>query len=178
MGLMQTDRNLQQAENGVLRTFLRVILASGLAAFSAPALAQGDPAPPLGCTGTPSATWVTVIAEELRSGDGLLAMTLYADDSRRFLVKHGSLSVGRVKVQPGGTTRGCVFLPAPGVYAIALYHDENGDTKFNRSMIGLPQEGWGFTNNPPTLMGLPSFSSVRLNVPHTGLVTRIKMKYP
>ncbi len=162
----------------MLRATVGAVFALGLALLATPALAQGDPTPPPGCTGTPSATWVTVIAENLRSDDGLLAMTLYADDSHRFLVKHGSLSVGRVKVQPGGTTRGCIFLPGPGVYAIALYHDENGDTKFNRSMIGLPQEGWGFTNNPPTLMGLPSFSSVRLNIPHTGLVTRIKMKYP
>jgi uncharacterized protein (DUF2141 family) len=162
----------------MLRKLTKAIVAGGLALFAAPALAQGEPTPPAGCTGTPSATWITVIAENLRSGDGLLAMTLYADDSRRFLVKRGSLSVGRVKVQPGGTTRGCIFLPAPGVYAIALYHDENGDTSFNRSGIGLPKEGWGFTNNPPTLMGLPSFSSVRLTIQRTGLVTRIKMKYP
>lgn len=175
---MQIDHHLGQATSGLLRATARALLASGLAILAAPALAQGDPAPPAGCTGTPSSTWVTVIAEDLRSDDGLLAMTLYADDSRRFLVKRGSLSVGRVKVQAGGTTRGCIFLPAPGVYAIALYHDENGDTKFNRSMIGLPVEGWGFTNNPPTLMGLPSFSSVRLNITRTGLVTRIKMKYP
>jgi uncharacterized protein (DUF2141 family) len=175
---MRTDPHFGQTKAGALRRFSAAIVASGLALLSAPALAQGEPTPPPGCTGTPTATWVTVIAEDLRSGDGLLAMTLYADDSRRFLVKHGALSVGRVKVQAGGATRGCIFLPAPGIYAIALYHDENGDTKFNRSMLGLPQEGWGFTNNPPTLMGLPSFSSVRLNVARTGLVTRIKMKYP
>ena len=173
-------RNMPLKSNNMteIRTLSRAFLAAGLALLAAPALAQGDPAPPPGCTGTPTATWVTVIAENLRSGDGQLAMTLYADDSRRFLVKHGALSVGRVKVQAGATTRGCIFLPEPGVYAIALYHDENGDMKFNRSGIGLPQEGWGFTNNPATLMGLPSFSSVRLNVPRTGLVTRIKMKYP
>ena len=136
-----------------------------------------DPAPPAGCTGTPSDTWITVVADGMRNGNGLLAITLYADNSKKFLVKHGSLYVGRVKAQ-AGTTRGCIFVPKPGVYALALYHDENANQVIDRSMIGLPEEGWGFSNNPPTLMGLPAFSSVRLHVARTGLVTRVHMKYP
>jgi uncharacterized protein (DUF2141 family) len=158
-----------------ISTTLRAALALSLgAAFAQPALAQGAPA---GCTGTPSQTWVTVVAEGLRNGSGQLAITLYADDSKRFLVKKGSLYVGRVDAS-AGSTRGCIFVPKPGVYAIALYHDENGNTKFDRSGLGLPTEGFGFSNNPATIMSLPSFSSVRLNIPKAGLVTRIKMKYP
>jgi len=145
-------------------------------AFAGPAQAEGLP-PPAGCTGTPSDTWITVIADGMRNGDGLLAITLYADNSKKFLVKHGSLYVGRVKAQ-AGTTRGCIFVPRPGVYALALYHDENANQVIDRSMIGLPEEGWGFSNNPPTLMGLPAFSSVRLHVSRSGLVTRVHMKYP
>lgn len=156
-------------------TTLRAAAALSLsAAFAQPAMAQGAPA---GCTGTPSQTWVTVIAEGLRNGDGLLAITLYADDSKKFLVKKGSLYVGRVPAT-AGTTRGCIFVPKPGVYAIALYHDENANQKIDRSGLGLPTEGFGFTNNPTTIMSLPSFSSVRLNIPKAGLVTRIRMKYP
>lgn len=134
-------------------------------------------AAPSGCTGTPSNHWVTVIADGLRSGNGKLAITLYADNSKRFLAKKGSLYVGFVDASVG-TTRGCIFVPSPGVYAIALYHDENANGKIDRSGIGLPTEGFGFTNNPATLMSLPSFSSVRLNIPKAGLVTRIHMKYP
>ena len=47
-----------------------------------------------------------------------------------------------------------------------------------RTVIGLPAEGYGFSNNPGTFAGLPSFRSVRLNVPRSGLNTRIQMKYP
>ncbi len=156
-------------------TTLRAAAALSLsAAFAQPAMAQGAPA---GCTGTPSQTWVTVIAEGFRNGDGLLAITLYADDSKKFLVKKGSLYVGRVPAT-AGTTRGCIFVPKPGVYAIALYHDENANQKIDRSGLGLPTEGFGFSNNPTTIMSLPSFSSVRLNIPKAGLVTRIRMKYP
>ena len=120
---------------------------------------------------------VSVVAEGLKNGDGLLAVTLYADDSSKFLVKRGSLYVGRVNAQ-AGTTRACIFVPRPGVYALALYHDENGNRSFDRTGVGFPAEGFGFSNNPATLAGLPTFKSVRLNVPKAGLTTRIQMKYP
>ena len=153
------------------------IALAALIALAPAAMAQPAEGAPAGCTGTPSNTWITVIADGLRNDNGLLAITLYADDSRRFLVRNGSLYVGRVKAQ-AGTTYGCIFVPKPGVYALALYHDENANMKINRSALGLPEEGWGFSNNPSTLLSLPSFGSVRLNIPRTGLVTRIHMKYP
>jgi uncharacterized protein (DUF2141 family) len=149
--------------------------AAALTLFSAPTRAQA--AAPAGCTGTPSATWINVVAEGLRNGNGLLAVTVYADDARKFLVRHGSIHVGRVNAT-AGTTRTCVFVPRPGVYALALYHDENGNRHFDRSGLGIPTEGYGFSNNPPTIAGLPSFRSVRLNVPRTGLTARVQMKYP
>jgi uncharacterized protein (DUF2141 family) len=144
-------------------------------ASSTPALA--DVTAPTGCTGLASNTWIEVAVEGLRNGDGLVAITLYADNSRKFLVKHGSLYVGRVPAQ-AGVTRGCIFVPNPGIYAIAIYHDENGDQSFDRTGFGLPKEGYGFSNNPRTLAGLPSFRSVRLSIPRSGLMTRIQMKYP
>jgi uncharacterized protein (DUF2141 family) len=153
------------------------ILAAALSfSWSAAAVAQPTAAP-AGCTGPASDTWINVVAEGLRSGDGLLALTVYADIPSKFLAKKGSLYVGRVNAS-AGTTRSCIFLPRTGVYAIVLYHDANANEKFDRTMIGLPAEGFGFTNNPPTIAGLPSFRSVRLNVPRTGLTTRIQMKYP
>jgi uncharacterized protein (DUF2141 family) len=149
-------------------------MTAALLGAASPAAAQGAPA---GCTGKPSATWINVVLEGMRSGRGQAAVTLYADNSRKFLVKHGSLYVGRAPAN-AGTTRTCIFLPGPGVYALAIYHDENGNQSFDRSAIGLPAEGYGFSNNPPTLVGLPSFRSVRLAVPRSGMTTRIQMKYP
>lgn len=139
--------------------------------------AQAQSTPPPGCTGTPSSTWINVTAEGLRNSNGLLAITLYADNPSKFLARKGSLYVGRVDATQG-TTNGCIFVPRPGVYALALYHDENANRKFDRTGVGLPAEGYGFSNNPATLAGLPSFRSVRLNIARTGLSTRVQMKYP
>lgn len=134
-------------------------------------------AAPAGCTGPASATWINVNVEGLRNSNGLVAITLYADNSRKFLVRHGSVYVGRTAAH-APATRSCIFLPRPGVYVLAIYHDENANEKFDRTGIGFPAEGFGFSNNPATLAGLPSFRSVRLNVPRSGLATRITLKYP
>ncbi len=40
-----------------------------------------------------------------------------------------------------------------GNYAIALYHDSNGDGQLNRGAFGIPVEGFGFSNNPAIRMG-------------------------
>jgi len=150
---------------------------AALVATAAPTAASAPAAPPAGCTGPASGTWLNVVVDNVRNGNGVIAITLYADDSSKFLVKRGSLYVGRVDATPG-TTRGCIFVPKPGIYALALYHDENRDGRFDRTGLGLPAEGYGFSNNPATLAGLPQFRSVRLNVPKPGLTSRIGMKYP
>jgi uncharacterized protein (DUF2141 family) len=141
------------------------------------AQAQPTPSPPPGCTGTPSSTWINVVAEGLRNGNGLLAITLYEDKPTKFLAA-SRFALCRPRPAVQGTTRACIFVPRPGIYALALYHDENANRSFDRTGIGFPAEGYGFSNNPATLAGLPSFRSVRLNIPRTGLSTHVQMKYP
>lgn len=140
--------------------------------FAAPAMAA-----PAGCLGTPSETWLNVSIEGLRNGDGLVTVALYPDNPRKFLAKGGTIKNSRFPAA-APVTRACVFVPKPGVYAIAVYHDEDSSLKLNRSGLGLPKEGFGFANNPATLVGIPAFSSVRLNVPKAGLTTHVQIKYP
>jgi uncharacterized protein (DUF2141 family) len=147
-------------------------------AFAILALAAaGKAAAQDGCTGPASAVRLQVAVEGVRSSDGLIAVTLYADDPRRFLARRGSLYVGRVPAR-AGTTRVCIHLPGPGTYGLAVYHDADANRSFNRSGLGLPAEGYGFSNNAPAIFGLPSFRSVRLAVPRTSMGTAIRLRYP
>lgn len=147
---------------------------SSIAVLSAPVAASAQTE----CQGPKSDTSIEVTVSGLRDAKGQVAVTLYADDSNRFLVKRGSLYSGRVTaVAP--VTKMCLYVPKPGVYALAVYHDANGNGKFDRGgLIGLPLEAYGFSNNPPTFVSLPSFRSVRLNVARTGMTTSVKLKYP
>ena len=146
---------------------------------AAPAGAESDASaqPPVGCAGPASKTWLRVIVEGVHSANGQIAATLYSDDPSRFLAHHGALYVGRVPAV-AGVTNSCIFLPRPGVYVVAIYHDENGNGSFDRNSLGLPAEGYGFSNNPPTLMGLPAFRAVRLDIEHSGMAAHIRLTYP
>lgn len=152
--------------------FTLLPVAAAAALFAVPAMAQDD-----GCTGPPSATKLYVLVSNVRAARGLIAVTLYADDRSKFLAHHGSLYVGRVPAT-APTTRVCIHVPHPGTYGLAVYHDEDANRKFKRSGIGLPAEGYAFSNNAPTIFGLPSFRSVRFAVPRSDTQTAVKLKYP
>lgn len=151
--------------------------AAILVLAAATALAAPVMAAPAGCLGTPSNTWLNVSVEGLRNANGLVTIALYPDNSREFLAKGGTIENDRLQAS-APVTRACVFVPKPGVYAIAVYHDEDASKKLNRTGLGLPSEGFGFSNNPATLVGIPAFRSVRLNVPKAGLTTHVKIRYP
>ena len=162
-----------------MRLPVRIVpLVAGLLVAAA-AFVPGAPAmaaPP--CLGPQSNVWITVTVDGLRNANGQVATTIYADNPDRFLVKNGSLYVVRTPTV-AGATRFCVFVPQTGVYAIAVYHDEDNSGTLNRSgVLGIPTEGFGFSNNPPTLASLPTFRSVRINIPRTNLATTIHLKYP
>lgn len=152
----------------------KFFVATGLAFLAAAATAA--PAQ-TNCTGPASPVRLYVDVENVRAAQGLIAVTLYADDSRRFLARRGSLYVGRTPAR-APATRICIHLPSVGTYALAVYHDADGNRRFNRNAIGMPAEGFGFSNNPRVLFGIPAFRSVRLSVPRNGMSTRVRLRYP
>ncbi|MDB5454126.1 MAG: hypothetical protein JWO33_2704 [Caulobacteraceae bacterium] len=118
---------------------------------------------------------LTVMVDGLRSASGEVAVTVYPDDPRRFLARRGKLYRLRVPTRTP-TTGACFMLPA-GVYALAVYHDADGDRDFDRSKTGLPTEGFGFSNDAPTRVGLPSFDTVRFRYRPGDKPIRIRMRY-
>jgi uncharacterized protein (DUF2141 family) len=54
----------------------------------------------------------------------------------------------------------------PGaMYAIAFDHDENANSHFDTNFIGLPLEGYGFSNDAHPRLGAPSFDRCRFLYP-------------
>lgn len=52
----------------------------------------------------------------------------------------------------------------PGVYAIAVYHDENGNNDFDQGFLGIPLEDYGFSNNATVFFGPPTFDEAAFRV--------------
>jgi len=46
----------------------------------------------------------------------------------------------------------------PGNYAAVVLHDENSNLKMDKNWLGLPKEGYGFSNNVMGNFGPPGFS--------------------
>ncbi len=48
----------------------------------------------------------------------------------------------------------------PGKYAFKYFHDENKNKEIDTNWIGIPNEGYGFSNNAEGTFGPPSFDEM------------------
>lgn len=53
---------------------------------------------------------------------------------------------------------------APGEYAIVVHHDENCNDKVDKNILGLPLEGYCFSNNVKALTAPPKFKSAKFTL--------------
>jgi uncharacterized protein (DUF2141 family) len=67
----------------------------------------------------------------------------------------------------------------PGTYAAQAFHDEDDNGRLERSFLGLPKEGMGFSNDAPMHFGPPRFdtASFKLGGGGGGMAIRFKLKY-
>lgn len=66
---------------------------------------------------------------------------------------------------------------AVGNYAVAVFHDENNDGILNCNWLGIPTEGFGFSQNPPILKGIPKFKDSAIIVSDSDISIEIHLKY-
>ena len=128
------------------------------------------------CQGRPTSTRLIVQVGRLKSNQGEVAITVYPSDPRRFLAPHGKLLRVRAKAD-APVTQACFYLPKPDAYAVAVYHDANANRDFDRNAVGLPVEGFAFSNDAPSTIGAPSFEAARFAAKAGDTVLRVKMRY-
>jgi len=58
-----------------------------------------------------------------------------------------------------------VFKGLPdGVYAVSVRHDENGNRKFDKNILGVPKERYGVSNNPKKMKRAPTFEEAKFSL--------------
>ncbi|MEA2027999.1 MAG: DUF2141 domain-containing protein, partial [Campylobacterota bacterium] len=57
-----------------------------------------------------------------------------------------------------------------GHYAIALFHDQNGNGELDYNIFGIPTEGYAFSNNPKVL-GEPNFEDAKFKLTNNIQIT-------
>jgi uncharacterized protein (DUF2141 family) len=137
---------------------LRTVLAAALALVPLVARADGERA-------------IAIDVEGLRSNEGAVRAGLYASAD-------GWTSEGReiasCRARIVEHRAHCVFEGvSPGTYAVALLHDEDDDGHMRRDVLGVPQEGYGFSNDAAVVLGPPSFGSARFT--HASEATRLRV---
>lgn len=60
------------------------------------------------------------------------------------------------KVESEGALEVALQIPF-GKYAVTIFHDVNQDGELSTNFIGIPKEPYGFSNNPKSSFGPPSF---------------------
>ncbi len=118
---------------------------------------------------------LVVKVEGVRSAQGLVRLALY-DKAEGFAERGREITAGAVTAANGQVVYRFHEL-APGIYAVTLYHDENANDKFDFTWIGLPDEGYGFSNGAKALLSAPAFEDAAIAVDDGNNDISIKLTY-
>ena len=124
-------------------------------------------------TGIASAATLTVEIVGVASDSGDVHIALY-DDPAAFPKSQGMLIKKEVPIE-NGVASGMFSNLAAGRYAIAIYHDENGNNKFDQGLFGIPLEDFGFSNDVTVFLSAPDFEDAAFDVPDSGATIRIHL---
>ncbi len=114
--------------------------------------------------------------EGLRNIKGKLSVTLY--NSADGFPEDTEKSFAWRSVEISDDEMSIYFNDIPkGKYAFAVLHDENEDGEMDKNLIGIPKEGFAFSENYKPKISKPSFNDAMFEVKEGVNVKRIEMIY-
>ena len=132
------------------------------------------PPPPLA---QPSCPGIHVKVLNIRSSAGTIACALF-DSPDGFPIEflHYATNIMVIKIREEQARFDFLDIP-PGTYAIAVVHDENMNGKLDTNWLGIPTEGYGFSNDAKALLGAPSFSAASFHYDGQNMEMTISLHY-
>jgi uncharacterized protein (DUF2141 family) len=91
----------------------------------------------------------------LKNDRGRVAVALFAS-AAGFPKQEHAVRGELARIEQGRASVRFRDLPV-GTYAVAVLHDENENSKMDFNFLGMPLEGYGFSNDASALLGPPSF---------------------
>ncbi len=113
----------------------------------------------------------------IRNSTGAVACALF-DAPEGFPTEFMKYAANLMMVRVRSAKATCSFeqIP-PGRYALAVIHDENRDGKLATNWMGLPKEGYGFSNDAKGTLGAPSFEATSFSYNGRSLQMTITLQY-
>lgn len=114
-----------------------------------------------------------IVIKNIKNDNGNVRVGIFKDkDSFLKNAAYGKV----VKSAKGELTVIFENLPT-GKYGVSVIHDENSNEKLDSNMIGIPKEGFGFSNNSMGAFGPPSFEKASITVEPGKTSIGITLKY-
>lgn len=113
---------------------------------------------------------LTVQVQGVQSKKGELRIAIY-NAQENFPIPGKQFTGKTVKVNSQDIQ--VVFENLPhGIYAIALFHDENSNTVLDKNLIGIPKESYGFSSfGEKTKLGPPDWEDAIFQFPEKDTIT-------
>jgi uncharacterized protein (DUF2141 family) len=118
---------------------------------------------------------ILISVKNIKNDKGQITVDLHGDNPDTFLKSGAKLARKRVPAVKG-EMQICMPVEKPGVYAIALYHDRDGNEKLNKTWIGLPAEPYGVSRDAPARGGPPKHKEAAFEVagPNTPMTVTLR----
>ncbi|SRR6266850_3291518 len=104
---------------------------------------------------------LTVVIRNIKNGKGTVAAAIYRSGEEFMKKTLQSISAPSRK---GEVQLVFENIPA-GEYAISVMHDSNKNGVLDTNSMGIPKEGFGFSNDAMATFGPPGFDKAKFNVP-------------
>lgn len=105
---------------------------------------------------------ISVHVNNVGSNEGHIKVAVYdSDDS--FLSFDHVLKAGSVEARKGQVTLEMQGFPS-GEYALAVFHDENGNGRLDTNWLGIPKEKVAFSNAKMKTFGPPKYKECAFKV--------------
>jgi len=114
---------------------------------------------------------------DIRNSKGTVACALFESPAgfpSEFL--HSATNVMIIKIRKAQARCDFEDIP-PGTYAMVVIHDENMNGKLDTNALGVPKEGYGFSNDAKKFLGTPSFSAASFPYDGQNLDLTMKLHY-
>ena len=111
---------------------------------------------------------LTVTITDIRAAQGSLMVSL-VDSDAAWNSQAKPVAARKVPAEKGEMQFKFSDLPA-GLYAVQVMHDENDNNKLDANFLGIPSEGYGFSNNP-NVMRRATFDEARFELKTDATIT-------
>lgn len=105
---------------------------------------------------------LSISVEGVKSSAGRINVAVY-NKSEGFL-KFDEVYKSDSALASRGTTHIDIGELPEGIYALAIFHDENGNNELDTNWLGLPKESFGFSRGSMKAFGPPSFRECAMRI--------------